>query len=664
MPKIRIYISVAVLATGLFAAPGIPQDDRPLLPQWDGALAGYPPSRSVPCGYPHVSLSPDGTMFVMMSNSNLDTGLPIVVDGPATSESNSGVHVVDSACFRESGLSARCLLGRIAVPAGVAIAWWSTDSRHVFANGGGRMAGFSIDPSARHVTMVGEPRNDLNAWYQTLAVVGPTPSISSEQEWQRFRSALGWVKSVRQPAVGKSPFSMMRVTLRTEGMSASGTITGSLDLGVIPAALTTTVESTGFRVTSFGSEERPIVLPDESGRLWAIEEAEALRQVDGATGEASRWEQGPRLRMYGKRPILDSASGRLLGVHTERDIVWAQMDSVLEGFRIEMMRVLPEDAVLHAVEYSRPANVAIATFYQVNVGLTRLVFQLDGRSGKWRSGGMTCPISDEHRNQPKVTVRGYDAGEPGWPVMARLYSRANSRRLVVLLHGGLNRSVLYDDVGLWMVRSGSSGGKLEDIVSYDPSGLGGVDATVADRLATYGGAALERDADLIARDVLHLAASYDEIVLRVASYGGVLLPDVANRLGERLTRAYVTAPLMRHRLYDDLPVENHNDRRLGNSLTFKEISQRLHYGLNRDHGEKRFDRWLLDRYSRFRPDHRFMFVFGSQDELSRPGDLPHPGTARVVVLEGGHHVPQARSGPECWVSGDCSPDELKGGNAH
>jgi len=648
-----MLMSLSVLAVA--SGQGFPQGDRPLAPARDGVLAGHPPSSAVSCGYPQVSLSPDGEMFLLMSNANFDFPLPMRFGDLQSATSVEGVHLVGSACFLRGGLSQECLVGRIEVPAGVAIAWWSQDSRHVFANGGGRMAGFKIDPVARRVTMVGEPRNDLNAWYPSLAVAGPTPSTSSEQEWQRFRDALGWLRTVTRPAVGDSPFSLMRVTLRPDGMSASGTLRGSLDLGVIESAPTGIAMPTGYRVTSFGGEERPMVVSDEAGHLWAVGEGEAIRRAKGAVGASARWQQGPRPRLFGKRPILDSSSGRLLGVHTEREIVWALEAPVLEGFRASVMRALPKDAVLHAVEYSRKSDVAIVTFYQVNVGLTRLVFARDSRSGRWRSGGTTCPSTSGDRGRPLLTVHGYDAGERDWPVMARHYSRAGSRRLVVLLHGGPNRSVLYDDVGLWMVRSGSLSGKSEDLVSYDPSGSGGVDATVADRLAVFGGAALERDADLIARDALRLAKSYDEVVLQVSSYGGALLPDVASRLGDRMIRAYVTAPLMQHRGYEDLRVEQGHDRLMRNSGSFKDTFQRLYYGLDRVEGEKRFDVWLRDRYRQFRPDHRFVFVFGTLDELSRPTDLPNPGSARLVVLEGGHHVPHTELGPLCWVSGDCPP---------
>jgi hypothetical protein len=47
-------------------------------------------------------------------------------------------------------------------------------------------------------------------------------------------------------------------------------------------------------------------------------------------------------------------------------------------------------------------------------------------------------------------------------------------------------------------------------------------------------------------------------------------------------------------------------------------------------------------------------VQGSKDELSRPGDIPNPGQARMVVVDGGHDSATSLNEHVCWIDGNCA----------
>lgn len=650
----RLVIAVALLAT----APAAPQDDRPLVPERDGVFAGHPPVVQLGCGYERAALAPDGSMFALMTGTGGQPGhnAPIA----ASFEGPDRVAIVDSACFLRTGSLVDCQVGTVSAVI-EAIAWWSQDSRHLFANHGGRIAGFRVDKAEKRVTLIGEPRGDVFAWWPFLAVVGPTPSVTSEAEWTRIRDARKWFMSVRgRDGAGTDPYSFTRITLRPDGMAASGTLRGSIDLGVTLAAPGRDVEPTGFPVTIFPDEDRPRVVRDEAGNDWAVGSGEALRRIARGPQGVARWETGPRGGLYGKRPIFDAASGRLLGIHTERDIVWIKGDKRLDSLRTRVLGDLSEDAVIHQVEVSRQADIAFVIHYDLMRGLTHTIYRLTQGQAGWETAGQTCPLRDpEEGGRAPLRARTYDAGEAGWPLIARHYTRDGNRRLVVYLHGGPQMSVLYDDVGYHFMKWGSSSRQLEDLVAYDASGSVGVEASVSQRLAQKAGKALERDAALIARDVKRLSKGYDEVVIRAVSFGAVLVPDLARHLGDGIARAYLAAPFTRFRRYDEHPVLQRHDKKVGMSASFKDLSQRLFYGLERADGLVPLDRWLTSKWADFTPDDRYVFVFGDLDEISRPSDVPNRGRSRFVIVEGGHHAPQSNGGPECWVSGDCPPGTFK-----
>jgi hypothetical protein len=344
-----------------------------------------------------------------------------------------------------------------------------------------------------------------------------------------------------------------------------------------------------------------------------------------------------------------------LGVHTERDIVWIKGDKRLDSLRSRVLGDLPEGAVIHQVEVSRQADVAFVIHYDLMKGLTHSIYRLPRGQSDWVAGGQTCPLREPEESHAPLRARTYDAGEAGWPVVARHYTREGNRRLVVYLHGGPSMSALYDDVGYHLMKWGSSSRHPEDLVAYDASGSVGVEASVSQRLAQKAGMALERDAALIAQDVKRLSKAYDEVVIRAVSFGAVLVPDLARHLGDGFTRAYLAAPFTRFRRYDEMATLQQHDRNTGMSASFRDLSQRLFYGLERDDGLVPTDRWLARKWADFVPDSRYVFVFGDLDEISRPSDLPNRGASRFVIVEGGHHAPQSNGGPECWVSGDCLP---------
>lgn len=639
------FVVMLVLAFVLLSVSCSPRDDEPVGPEV--VFAGHSPGPELACGYSRAELSPDGSMFTLLESGDYLPGeaWPIGVDDISPSRSA----VIDTACFVGEGSLKGCQVGTVqAGPLAMgARAWWSDDSRHLFVNAGGRVGAFVIDPGAKRIALVDEPREHrfINSW--TLAIVGPTSSKTREQEWRRIREAEDWFVKVKTSSYRANGLSAMRVTLGPEGMSASGTIAGSIDLGAVRPEDGRRVENTGYLVSVFQGEPRPMLVKDETGVEWLVGVGEALRRRQSADGARFEWEPGPKPGLYGKRPIIDSATGRFLGVHTERDIVWAHPKASLDALRDKVLSELHPESTLHQVSVSSRAGTAVVLHFNRDA-VEHLALKRDPVAGDWRSGGAVC-----RREKPSVrsetTAQTYDAGEPGWPVMARIERREGNRRLVVVLHGGPGRTVLFGGVS-------AIAASLErnDRVSYDPSGTIGVDATVAERLARYGAEALERDARLIVADIKRLAPAYDEVVLYAVSYGGALVPAVASGLGEGFVRAYLEAPLA----YHHHPLSNQGERAHAKKNHFSEgfsvLFHELHFGNRRSDGKKPFDRWLADQYRGFTLDQRFTVVQGSKDELSRPGDIPNPGQARMVVVDGGHASATSLNEHVCWIDGNCA----------
>ena len=639
--SIAIFISFAL--HGLVGCA--PRDDAPLDTARDGVFAGYSPARELGCSYQSASLSPDGSMAVFL-DSDAGGGNSNFIAGFSSALRPDRSAIVGTACLLAEQSLPACQIGTIAAgpTAQGARAWWSVDSQHVFMNSGGRVGAFVIDRATNRISLVDEPREHrfMRPW--TIAVVGPTPSRTRTDEWKRIRAAEKWFASVRNPLFGQGALSSMRVTLGLHGMAASGTISDSMELGALRSAADG-VEKTGHLVTVFMGEERPMLLQDERGSDWLVGMGEALRRQRASNGSAFKWAPGPRSGLYGKRPILDSATGRLLGVHTERDIAWVYPDADLEALRVRLLATLPSSALINQITMSRSAGVAVAISFTRGVEGGHTVLRR-APNGLWRGGYARCaaPSTDG-----PVGVAGYtyDAGEPGWPVMARIERREGNRRLLVFLHGGPGRTVLY---GGAFTRAAPL--ERYDQVSYDPSGTIGVDAAVAERISRFGGEALERDARLIVADVKRLARSYDKVVLYAVSFGGALVPAVASGLGDVFDRAHLAAPLA----YHHHPLSNERERVHAKknkvSESFSLLFHDLHFGNRRNDGRQPFDSWLAAQYRSFTLDERFTVVQGSKDELSRPGDIPKPGRARMLVVDGGH-MSATTLEHVCWLYGPC-----------
>ena len=562
--------------------------------------------------------------------------------------------IIDSACFVARRSLRDCQVGTIqAGPiADGNRAWWANDSRHVFVNSGGRLGAFAIDRVAKTVRLVDEPREHrfLKSW--TLEIVGPSPSTSREAEWARIRAAEDWFAAVRDPVLRRSPVSLMRVTLGPEGMTASGTLRGTIILAAIRPTDGLDVEDSGHSVAVFQGEERPLLLRDEQGDEWLVGMGEALRKPRGARGEKRRWESGPQAGLYGKRPILDSATGRVLGVHTERDIVWIRPDSELQTLRSRILAALPPDGTLHQIVFARTAGTAVVIIFGLSMA-GHIVLDKERSTGDWRIGTADCRRTERSSSPGVIPTRErlvttYDAGELGWPIMALIERHVGNRRLAVYLHGGPDRTVLYRDV-----RRPPVPVDRYDWVSYDPSGTIGVDASVAQRIADFGGEALERDANLIVADVMRLSASYDEIVMYASSFGGALVPAVAKGLGDRLKRAYLAAPLAAHHHPLSNVRELAHARKKNFTESFSVLFHDLHFGNRRADGKTPFDRWLKEQYRGFVFDERFVIVQGRTDDLSRPGDIPNPGRAEISLVDGGHVDAHSHQGVICWLADEC-----------
>lgn len=645
---------MAATAVLILSGGCAPRDDVPIVAERDGFFAGHAPAQDVGCSYQSASLSPDGSMAVLM-NSSANGGNSRIIEGFTQALDPDRLVVLDTACVAAGGTLSACQVGTIeAGPTSQGVgSWWAKDSRHLLVNAGGRVAAFEVDRSRRAPRLVDEPRSHrfMKPW--TLGIIGPTPSTSREQEWARVRAAERWFEDVRDPFMRRSEVSSMRVTLTPDGMTASGTISGSIGLGVLRRPQGAQVEDTGYTVSAFEGEKRPTLILDDRGEEWLIGMGEALRRVSGSPGVASKWVAGPRPGLFGKRPILDSATGRLIGVHTEREIAWIHPDADLAALEARLLATLPSSSSIEQLVISRAVGIAIAVSFTAGVEGGHSVLRRAAAGGAWQARYLRCADANLGSSVSGTTARTYDAGEPGWPVVARLHQRPASRRLLVYLHGGPDRSVLYDqafDPGGWLKRQSG------DVVSYDPSGTIGVDASVAQRLAEFGGEALERDAQLIVADVRRLAPNYEEVVLYAASYGGVLVPDVVRGLGSRLARAYLVAPLARH--HD--PLTNKADRAAARKRNFSDdftvLFHDLHFGNRRVDSRVPFDVWLEAKYQGFTLDQRFMVVQGDRDEISRPGDVPHPGSARMIVVAGGHHAPGSHDPMLCWLARECDTD--------
>ena len=631
------------------------------------AFAGHPPNEFYQaCGYGRVALSPDGALLAAMDPGEGLKRRDWRVHYPAPLPDR--LAVADTDCMIEKGGLSGCHVGTFELgPFAEGVqAYWSLDSRHVFARAQATIFGvFEVDRAAKSVRPVGRPIDHPFALYDNLAIIGPTPSREVGQEIERINAARKRSDALLRAWSWNDRFGNVRMTLRTEGMSAEGALHDSLELGSVGYDGSSDIERTGFSVMVFGGDgfSRPSRVLDVTGRPWLAGSGEALVREASPDGAGWRWRSGPRPGLYGKRPIYESATGRLLGVHTETEIEWVTVDPLLESLREAILDALPAGATLHEVQVAKAAGKAVVLHYDLRTRGAHMILKRDDGDDRWNASGSIC---DDHDPQQRAvrSARTYDAGEPGWPVLARFYGQTGSRQLVVYLHGGPSPGVLYD--ASWNPHHPSWRGIKSDVVTYDPSGTIGVDAAVAQRLAAVGGAALERDARLIVRDVRRLAGRYDEVVLIATSFGGMLAPDVARGLDDRLSRAYLFVPAARMRRASELGRHVTENTLKGVSTSFSQLQLDHHMGLKRTDGQPNIDDWLKARYESFRPDQRFLIVFGRFDDLSRPEDVPHRHGARVVVIDADHRAPtyaraDPKTGGSMWIWAPYDTPETRAG---
>jgi hypothetical protein len=104
----------------------------------------------------------------------------------------------------------------------------------------------------------------------------------------------------------------------------------------------------------------------------------------------------------------------------------------------------------------------------------------------------------------------------------------------------------------------------------------------------------------------------------------------------------------------------------GVSTSFSQLQLDHHMGLKRTDGQPNIDDWLKARYESFRPDQRFLIVFGRFDDLSRPEDVPHRHGARVVVIDADHRAPtyaraDPKTGGSMWIWAPYDTPETRAG---
>lgn len=350
-----------------------------------------------------------------------------------------------------------------------------------------------------------------------------------------------------------------------------------------------------------------------------------------------------------KAYVLDSPSGRVLGVSSPTgafEMPKAQkLQRILESVAA---KDLPVDggALLREIGVNTSARVAILS-YAINLRLRAFTLvRWDARGRVTQSRRIVCAKPANQAGAPVVGVFNEDVkttflslGTPEWPIPSVLLKgTAPSRRLVVYLHGGpvsptfsmgyFTRWAGYRDLGFDVLAPAVSGS-----LDLGPEGVR--------RLRNGPAAALDRDAELLSRDLTRLVSGrYDELVIHAESFSA--------GLGVELSRRFPDAKLV---LLS--PWLGYKDPSLWLKAPGPQVAQEeIVLGFGDKDRKATMLAWLDQKIPVERRPEKTLIVIGGEDrriEVDRLNALADQGRANVVVLKGRDHA-FSMIMPETWAA--------------
>jgi pimeloyl-ACP methyl ester carboxylesterase len=590
------------------------------------------------CGHAKARLSPDGSMIALLDERFAERYWDAAVLGHPWHV----VDVIDTACFGDSGAWSGCGVGRIQSRSKLPIsdAYWGAEG-NLFVNiNSSTLAASHVSARPRRLAALPVAMKLDPTTGPLLLVRGPVPSRDAEQEWRRREVLVETQRRIARGSRTTTRYANVLVQATGREVSAVAWPKGSLGIDVMLGAAESAAERLPQNIISLDGLHylRPIeVFRGVDGAAWVIGGGDALRRRPDKYGEP-RWQQSGGATGFGVRPVVDSATGGLMGLHTETDVHWLSSDTRFARLTQAVRRALGPAGVIHSLEVAGKGERAFAMIQDLSRGGVYSLFAWDETTRDWRSTTYVCASKDAVSDLRAETI---DIGDPGWAVPARLYRRPGIRALAVFLHGGPGTSFVRDDYS-HVTRDFLARGF--DVVTFDYSGAVGARFDVANRISGNARAWL-RDADIIARYLEGAAGDYDKVVLYASSFGAFIAPTVIERLDSRLEAIVLGVPWLK----DRSPRER-GER--GADAALSELHRRDHQGLDEARVAE-LQRVMDAQQARMKPDERFLVYFGSTDRKSRPEDFTNRGKATIEIVAGGHEV--SSSYEACWLESLCRP---------
>jgi alpha/beta superfamily hydrolase len=598
-----------------------------------------PRSNPIGCGHSRAQLSPDGSMVALYVEPFRERFWKAGIPYPNWAL----LDVIGTECFARTGSWSECDVGRLKVFRGSVIdAYWSNSDNVLFVNSNSSsLISVRADLDQRSLKVQPVAIKLDRRVSSAYSIQGPVLSRDVEEEWTRLKNLESARDTLLYRKLGVFRYDDLHVSASGQSTAILGRKRRSIDLDIFLQSGVKGGESLPKSMLTLGGMRdllRPIsVHPGVDGSWWIVGGGDSLRRTYRDMAEYE-WQPAARPGGFGMRAVMEADSGRMIGLHSESDILWLEPTSRLIKLTAAVQRQLGSAGVIHSMQISMIGGRAFALIQDISRGGVYSVFSWSDAGEVWRSTSLVCDSRDVIAD---VSAETLDVGKPGWRIPARWYRHPNSTRLLVFLHGGPESSLIGDGVAAVVRRYVPHG---FDIVTFDYSGAVGVGFDISNR-ASVGARAWMKDADLIADYLRGSTDGYQGIALAAESFGALIAPTVIETLGSKLDSVSMGVPFFKYRSADELG-------RSGPRLVVSRLRDRQFLGLDAD-GIRELEAVMLEQQSRMKPDRRFLFYFGTKDEKSRIGDLSNRGVAVVELVDGGHDV--ASSYMSCWHIDLCRP---------
>jgi len=369
-----------------------------------------------------------------------------------------------------------------------------------------------------------------------------------------------------------------------------------------PATLTQRVFRAGRSVEAPAYPAAPDIRLVRAGRdRDALVGSGLLQHVSGTTVE-------PNQSTPWAAPFYDASKGELAGTFSMRDIKHENSNAL--NLLSDWM-LLRKDTAIISLSYSSDRDVAAALMRSTS-GQVSLAVSADGK--------IETALSECSNNLGggggAIDVSYLDLGSSGWPLPSVQYRhRGPSKGVVYYLHGGPGTKS--GPFGYWHV-VGQYLGRGLDVVVIDPSSSIAVGPNIATRIATQGGASIERDAAIMVGAMQKDRAASNRVVLHAESFGAVFA------LSPVVTKFHPSASiLVAPWLSSDATLERAPPTKL----------QRMTEGRLLGDRAGGFFAWHRQAIKNWVPGDDTYVIFAAKDPLSQSADIPEAAASRLRSVE-------------------------------